>query len=316
MARKKQERRNSPLLMVVVLRHAGAVLPLGRRARAHPAHPHDGANDGRWPHRDRPALRHADARVLAGEERADVRPWLTSSTPESCAPTTTGRCASNWSNDAGGDGQPGAGRARRLPGVDPRFVALARPAQPPLGAEPDRGRAGDDPAAADRRAGALRRHADRHRGLGRRGPLAGLARQGRGLDRRCRHAPARMPNFQWSHPSTAYASGLLATLAEFYAGAGVQRGLTAEMVEDPKTLDFVSEIEKTVQYYGEAEAGGDRAGGAGRPDLPGCLRRLRAAGDGVQQRRLRQPPAKLVALYPAEGTLWADHPLALLETPT
>ena len=28
-----------------------------------------------------------------------------------------------------------------------------------------------------------------------------------------------------------------------------------------------------------------------------------------------KPPAKLVALYPAEGTLWADHPLALLETP-
>ena len=24
---------------------------------------------------------------------------------------------------------------------------------------------------------------------------------------------------------------------------------------------------------------------------------------------------KLVALYPAEGTFWADHPLALLETP-
>ena len=24
-------------------------------------------------------------------------------------------------------------------------------------------------------------------------------------------------NFRWSHPSTAYASGLLATLAEFYA---------------------------------------------------------------------------------------------------
>ena len=42
-------------------------------------------------------------------------------------------------------------------------------------------------------------------------------------------------NFRWSHPSTAYASGLLATLAEFYSGAGVQRGLTAEMAQDPKT---------------------------------------------------------------------------------
>jgi hypothetical protein len=60
-------------------------------------------------------------------------------------------------------------------------------------------------------------------------------------------------NFRWSHPSTAYASGLLATLAEFYAGAGVQRGLTVEMAQDQKTVDFVSAIEKTVKFYGEAE---------------------------------------------------------------
>ena len=60
-------------------------------------------------------------------------------------------------------------------------------------------------------------------------------------------------NFKWSHPSTAYASGLLATLAEFYAGAGVQRGLTAEMAQAPKTVEFVTAVEKTVRYYGEGE---------------------------------------------------------------
>ncbi|MFQ5813723.1 MAG: hypothetical protein ACE5I2_11150, partial [Anaerolineae bacterium] len=32
------------------------------------------------------------------------------------------------------------------------------------------------------------------------------------------------PDFKWSHPSTSSASGLLATLAEFYAGAGKTRG--------------------------------------------------------------------------------------------
>ena len=35
-------------------------------------------------------------------------------------------------------------------------------------------------------------------------------------------------NFKWNHPSTNNASGLLATLAEFYAGAGLTRGLTEE----------------------------------------------------------------------------------------
>jgi len=39
---------------------------------------------------------------------------------------------------------------------------------------------------------------------------------------------AENPQFQWSHPSTNTASGLLATLAMFYAGAGITRGLTEQ----------------------------------------------------------------------------------------
>src|SRR5512133_3249768 len=122
-------------------------------------------------------------------------------------------------------------------------------------------------------------------------------------------------NFKWSHPSTAYASGLLATLAEFYAGAGVQRGLTAEMAQAPKTVEFVTAVEKTVRHYGEGE-------------LP-TIQRVAKEGPGALDAfviseqlvvafntgTFGKPPARLVALYPAEGTLWADHPLALLETP-
>ncbi len=123
-------------------------------------------------------------------------------------------------------------------------------------------------------------------------------------------------NFRWSHPSTAYASGLLATLAEFYAGAGVQRGLTVEMAQDPKTVEFVAAIEKTVKFYGEAElAIIQRVAQDGPKSLDAFVvseQLLVAFNTGVFGR----PPARLVALYPAEGTLWADHPLALLETAT
>ncbi len=121
-------------------------------------------------------------------------------------------------------------------------------------------------------------------------------------------------NFKWSHPSTAHASGLLATLAEFYAGAGVQRGLTAEMAQDQKTLDFVASVEKTVRYYGEDElAVIQRAGKEGANYLDAFVvseQLVVALNTGVYGKA----SAKLVALYPAEGTLWADHPLALLET--
>jgi Ca-activated chloride channel family protein len=120
--------------------------------------------------------------------------------------------------------------------------------------------------------------------------------------------------FKWSHPSTAQASGLLATLAEFYAGAGVQRGLTAELAQNQKTLDFVAAVEKTVRFYGEGElAVIQRAAQEGTKFLDAFVvseQLVVAFNTGVYGK----PPAKLVALYPAEGTLWADHPLALLET--
>jgi Ca-activated chloride channel homolog len=122
------------------------------------------------------------------------------------------------------------------------------------------------------------------------------------------------PNFRWSHPSTAYASGLLATLAEFYAGAGVQRGLTAEMAQDQKTVDYVSAIEKTVKYYGEAELAVMQRVAQDRKALDAFVvseQLLTAFNRG----KFGNQADKLVALYPAEGTFWADHPLALLETP-
>ncbi len=120
------------------------------------------------------------------------------------------------------------------------------------------------------------------------------------------------PNFRWSHPSTSSASGLLATLAEFYAGAGKTRGLTEEDVKSRATLDYVAALEKTVRYYGEGEqATIDQVLGKGRSYLDAFV---------VSERMVifynSKSSTKLVAIYPAEGTLWQDHPLALLEQPT
>jgi Ca-activated chloride channel homolog len=121
------------------------------------------------------------------------------------------------------------------------------------------------------------------------------------------------PDFKWNHPSTNNASGLLATLAEFYAGAGLTRGLTEEAATDEATLEYVRAVEATVRFYGEGEAV--------------ILERLRAEGRDfldafVAQEQIvlawnqSQAGERLVAIYPAEGTLWADHPLALLELNT
>ncbi|MEJ2208668.1 MAG: VWA domain-containing protein [Anaerolineae bacterium] len=119
--------------------------------------------------------------------------------------------------------------------------------------------------------------------------------------------------FRWSHPSTGSASGLLATLAEFYAGAGKTRGLTIDDVQAQSTLDYVAALEKTVRYYGE---GNELA------IIEQALREGQGFLDAfvVQEQMVvyfnmqRQDQPRLVAVYPVEGALWEDHPLALLET--
>ncbi len=119
------------------------------------------------------------------------------------------------------------------------------------------------------------------------------------------------PNFKWSHPNTQHATGLLATLAEFYAGAGLTRGLTAEIATQQSVLDYVRDVEATVRFYGEGE------------DV--IVQRLEQEGRGfldlfvaqeqtvIRWNESHSSSERLIALYPKEGTLWTDHPLALLE---
>jgi Ca-activated chloride channel homolog len=121
------------------------------------------------------------------------------------------------------------------------------------------------------------------------------------------------PSFRWSHASTSSASGLLATLAEFYAGAGKTRGLSIEDVQDQRTLDYVAALEKTVVYYGEGNEPAiiDQALREGRGFLDAFVVQEQMV---VHFNTQRQGQERLVAVYPLEGALWEDHPLALLET--
>jgi Ca-activated chloride channel homolog len=119
-------------------------------------------------------------------------------------------------------------------------------------------------------------------------------------------------DFKWSHPSTSSASGVLAALAEFYAAAGKTRGLTVDDVNSAQAQQYVSTLEKTVRYYGEGEASiAQRVADKGRDYLDAFV-----ASEQIVINTNQQPGVDLVAIYPNEGSLWQDHPLALLETNT
>lgn len=117
-------------------------------------------------------------------------------------------------------------------------------------------------------------------------------------------------NFKWNHPSTNNASGLLATLAEFYAGAKLTRGLTEEAATNEATLAYVRAVESTVRFYGEGEEViMQRLADEGRAFLDAFVAQERVVIDWN-----RNPKGeRLVAIYPAEGALWTDHPLTLIE---
>ncbi len=123
----------------------------------------------------------------------------------------------------------------------------------------------------------------------------------------------RDSSFRWSHPSTSSASGLLATLAQFYAAAGITRDLTPDLARSESVVRYVSAIQKTVRFYGEGEwTVIQRALQEGKHYLDAFVVQEQLV---VYFNRQPQRPARLVAVYPAEGTLWEDHPLALIETP-
>ena len=125
---------------------------------------------------------------------------------------------------------------------------------------------------------------------------------------------AANPDFKWNHASTNTASGLLATLAEFYAGAGLTRGLTEEAATRQETLDYVREVESTVRFYGEGEeVVVERLESEGRAFLDAFVAQERVVIDWNNDGPGGDGAERLVAIYPAEGTLWTDHPLALLE---
>ncbi len=142
--------------------------------------------------------------------------------------------------------------------------------------------------------------------------------------------------FKWGHPDPNSTPGIAATLSKFYAGAGITRGLTEEIVRLPDVIAYFQRAEGDAYVFGV----GARAGAA-RPQEVGGENAAVGADEGLLDAFVTQeqaviawnsgsdqglawlsgresagqflPTGQLAAVYPQEGTLWADHPLALLE---
>ncbi len=104
-------------------------------------------------------------------------------------------------------------------------------------------------------------------------------------------------------------SGLSAVAAMYYA---IGEGLTPDDVARPRVRKAVREIERAIVHYGETA--GDFLDQMARYG-PDYAHAVAVQETSLVQFNAENKGAKLVAIYPAEGTFVADYPLIVLRAP-
>jgi Ca-activated chloride channel family protein len=113
-----------------------------------------------------------------------------------------------------------------------------------------------------------------------------------------------------THPEFSN-SGLLAVLAEAYAGAKKTRGLTREDLASAPVRAYMTDIEQAIVHYGQSTSlFTDKMLERG----PGYMSAAVSYENLVVESYGKSgAPFPLVAIYPVEGTFWSDHPYAILD---
>ncbi len=109
-------------------------------------------------------------------------------------------------------------------------------------------------------------------------------------------------------------SGLHALVATYYAATGLSADLTAANVQDPKVADFVRGVEASVLHYGDTVStflDGLRASDA-KGKAMSYVSAIATEEKQVLDYNAARPATTLVAVYPKDGTMVADHPYAIL----
>jgi Ca-activated chloride channel family protein len=125
-------------------------------------------------------------------------------------------------------------------------------------------------------------------------------------------------------------SGLSELIAQNYAAVGKTKDLTVEDLTNPATVDFNKGIESSVVHYGDTTLTflnnwyrADRRGtaltyaSAVAVEEKSVIDYNTGNPDGVLDpgEEPRRPKTPLVAIYPAQGTLYSDSPFYVLDAP-
>ena len=130
---------------------------------------------------------------------------------------------------------------------------------------------------------------------------------------------AEWGEFKLGHTSPEFStSGLLSVLAIAAAAQPSADGpaprLTEATLADPKVKKFLGEVEDSVVHYGKSTGFfADKMLERGPAYLSAAVLYENLVIESYG--RATKPDLPLVAMYPTEGTFWADHPYAILDAP-
>jgi Ca-activated chloride channel family protein len=128
------------------------------------------------------------------------------------------------------------------------------------------------------------------------------------------HGHAEWGRFRFGHTHPrASNSGLIALLAEAYAGAGKISALTLEDVRRPETVRFIGGVEQAIVHYGSSTGFFGRkmfSNGPGYLSAAVLYESMVIESSDTKTYRL---PFPIIAIYPKEGTFWSDHPVGVVQ---
>lgn len=125
-------------------------------------------------------------------------------------------------------------------------------------------------------------------------------------------------SFKFGHTHPSYSnSGIVSIIAEAYAGAEKQRGLSLLDLQNPELHEFMADVESSIIHYGSStgffasrlfERGPSYLSAAVMYENLIVAQQSKVLSKEVQQ-------IDVVAVYPKEGTFWSDHPYVILNAP-
>ena len=126
---------------------------------------------------------------------------------------------------------------------------------------------------------------------------------------------AQWGRFKFGHTHPEFSnSGLISVLAETYAATGKRDGLTAADLASAKVHETVSGIEQAVVHYGSSTGFFARKMFANGPSyLSAAVLYENNVIEANDPKRYPDLSFPVVAIYPKEGTFWADHPIGIVE---